>query len=129
MKKHTIKKLLIMIKLTIDQNDKNMVPSWGCNFTKMAILACSFCLFRLGFNHVMCRASVSFHLIRFCKMGFQMFEIWDFLSLANCSLILTGKRHLVSPIKQDWHPAQTCLERRTSDHLANSLYLKTYHLF
>ena len=52
-----------MIKLTLDKNDKNMVTNWGCNYTEMVILTGSFfCLFKLGFNHVMWSASFNFNL-------------------------------------------------------------------
>ena len=55
-----------MIKFTIDKNDKHndkhMVTNWGCNYTEMVILSCSFCLFKLGFNHVMWSASFNFNL-------------------------------------------------------------------
>ena len=42
-------------------NDKNMVTNRGCNYTEMVILTFSFCLFALGFNHMMWRASFSFN--------------------------------------------------------------------
>ena len=51
-----------MIKFTIDKNDKHMVTNWGCSYTEMVILTCSFCLFRLGFNHVMWSATSNFNL-------------------------------------------------------------------
>ena len=52
----------MMVKLAIDKNDKNIITNWGCNYTEMVILTCSFCLFKLGYNHVMWTASFSFNL-------------------------------------------------------------------
>ena len=46
-----------MIKFAIGKNDKHndkhMITKWECNYTEMVTLTCSFCLFKLAFNHVM----------------------------------------------------------------------------
>ena len=101
-----------------------MVTNWGCNYTEMMTLTCSFCLFKLGLNHVIWSASFSFNLKeedaesimvqqfslhKFLQAEFpnNCLKIWDFLSVTNCSLILVGKWHLFSLIQPDWRPAKT----------------------
>ena len=78
-----------------------MVPNSGCTYTEMMILTCSFCLFTLGFNHVMWTTSFSFNLKRedeesimaklfsphnFLQGDFsdKYLKILDFLSVNNC---------------------------------------------
>ena len=39
-----------------------MVTNWECNYTEIVIHTCSFCLFKLGFNHVMWSAFFNFNL-------------------------------------------------------------------
>ena len=39
-----------------------MVTDWRCNYTEMVTRTCSFCLFKVGFNHVMWSASFNFNL-------------------------------------------------------------------
>ena len=115
-----------MIELTIDKNDKNMVTNWGCNYTEMVILICSFRFFKLGFNHVIWSACFNFnmkeedaesilakqfslHKLFQVEFSIKCLKIWAFLSVDKCSLIQVGKLRLVSPISQDWHPEQTSL--------------------
>ena len=96
------------------------------HYTEIVILTWFFCLFSTGFNQVICSASFSFNLKedeawsiivkqlsshKSLQLGFS-FKCWrmrDFLSVWRCSLILVGKWRLVSPMQQDWHPAQVNL--------------------
>ena len=92
-----------------------MVTNRGCNYTEMLILTCSFCLFKLGFNHVVRSASFSFNLKeedaefimvrqfssnKFLQAEFsnKCLKIWDFLSVTKCLLILVDKWYFVSSI-------------------------------
>ena len=136
-----------MIKLTIDKNDKNVLTNWRCNYTEMVIITCSFCLFKLGFNHVMWSASFSFNMqeeqaesimvkqFSSCKFLQAVFsnkclKIWDFLSVTKCSLILIVKWRLFHQYNRtDILHKQIYIQQRISDHLVNSLYSKTNHQF
>ena len=51
-----------MIKFTIDKYDKHLVTNWGWNYTEMMILTSSFCLFKLGLNHMMWSASFDLNM-------------------------------------------------------------------
>ena len=90
-----------MIILTTSKSDKNMVINWGCSYTEMVILTCSFGLFKSGFNHVVRKASFSYNLKeedaefimakQFSSHKFLPAEFsnkclkkWHFLSVSKC---------------------------------------------
>ena len=87
---------------------------------------CMVCLFKIGFNYVMWKASFSskqkeedagslmtkqISLHKFLEDGFSndCLKICEFLTVAKCGLIFVSKWCIVWPIKMDWHPAQTNL--------------------
>ena len=96
------------------------------HYTEIVMLTWFFCLFSNGFNQVIRSASFSFNLKedearsiimkqlsshKSLQLGFSFryWRMWDFASVWRCSLILIGKWCLVSPMQQDWHPAQVNL--------------------
>ena len=89
-----------------------MLSNGRCHYIEIVILKCSFCLFKLSFNQVMCSASFNFdpkeedaefmivkhfslHKLMQDVFSNKYLKIWDFLSVTKCSV---GKWHLVSPI-------------------------------
>ena len=95
-----------MIKFIIDKNDKHndkhMVTNWGCNYTEMVILTCSFCLFKLAFNHMMWSMSKLGFSSKDClPSALKSFVVYKFVC-AGCQSCYIGetKRHLPTRINE-----------------------------